>query len=133
MGELVAIANDGAQAARDGAAGTFVDALRRMGRGLAKLGDAAQIPIVPDRFDELEAIAAEEDASFSVSGAGGGDVAVYVGPNAASPKFIERAHALALFPLSLSLDNKGVRIASTSNAPVANATDVEPLGASSQT
>lgn len=111
MAELVAIANDGAKAARDGEAMAFIDALRRTARGLAKLGDAAQIPIVPDRFDELEAIAKEEDASFSVSGAGGGDVAVYVGPHPAGPKFLEHSHMLGLFPLSLSLDNKGVRIA----------------------
>jgi phosphomevalonate kinase len=133
MGELVAIANDGARAAREGEARAFVEALRRMARSLAKLGDAAQIPIVPERFDELEAIAAEDDASFSVSGAGGGDVAVYVGPNAASPKFIERAHALGLFLLSLSLDTKGVRIAPSSVTPVANVTGTNELEASHQT
>lgn len=117
MAELVAIANDGAKAARDNEAAQFVDALRRTARGLAKLGEAAQIPIVPDRFDELEAIAAEDDASFSVSGAGGGDVAVYVGPNPASPKFLEHSHTLGLFPLSLSLDNQGVRIALSASEP----------------
>jgi phosphomevalonate kinase len=130
MGDLTAIANDGARAARDGEASAFVDSLRRMARSLAKLGDAAQIPIVPERFDELEAIAAEDDASFSVSGAGGGDVAVYVGPNAASPKFLERAHALGLFLLTLSLDNKGVRIAPSIISPVANPTGVNELAAS---
>ncbi len=111
MDSLIAIAHDGAKAAREGDAPGFVDALRRTARGLAKLGDAAQISIVPDRFDELEAIALEDEASFSVSGAGGGDVAVHIGPRAPSPKFLERAHALGLFPLSLSLDNKGVRTA----------------------
>jgi phosphomevalonate kinase len=111
MGDLVTIANDGARAARDNDALGFVDSLRRTARALAKLGDAANIPIVPDRFDELEAIAVAEGASFSVSGAGGGDVAVYVGPKPPPPAFFERAHALGLFPLPLTLDNKGVRIA----------------------
>lgn len=128
MDDLVAIANDGARAARDHDAPAFVDALRRTARGLAALGVAAQIGVVPDRFDELEAIAAEEEASFSVSGAGGGDVAVYVGASAPGPKFLERAHALGLFPLALTLDNKGVRIA----PPIAAAGD-SVLGASDQT
>ncbi|MBX3232330.1 MAG: hypothetical protein KIT84_22150 [Labilithrix sp.] len=110
MSALVAIANDGARAARDGDGPAFVDALRRTARALAALGEAAQVGIVPDRFDELEAIAAAEEASFSVSGAGGGDVAVYVGAAAPSSKFRERAHALGLFSLPLSLDNKGVKI-----------------------
>ena len=46
-----------------------------------------------------------------MSGAGGGDVAVFIGPATPSPKFLERSHALGLFPLELSLDNKGVRMA----------------------
>ena len=127
MDDLIAIAEDGAGAARDNDAPAFVDALRRTARGLAVLGDAAGIGVVPDRFDELEAIAAEEEASFSVSGAGGGDVAVFVGPTTPGPKFLERAHALGLFPLALTLDNKGVRIA----PPVAASS--EGLGASDQT
>lgn len=135
MADLVAIANDGAKAAREGDARSFVEALRQTARALARLGDAAQVGIVPDHFDDLEAIAAERDASFSVSGAGGGDVAVYVGPLdaaggpfTASPKFLERAHALGLFPLSLSLDNKGVR-----TAPPLTASTAAEVGASSQT
>ena len=78
---------------------------------LDRLGAATQVAIVPPGFDGLEAIAAREEASFSVSGAGGGDVAVYVGRAAPSPTFVEHAHALGLFSLSLSLDHKGVRIA----------------------
>lgn len=129
MSELVSVANDGAKAAREGEAAAFVDALRRTARALARLGQAAQIAIVPDRFDELEAIAAEEDASFSVSGAGGGDVAVYVGPRAPGAKFLERAHTLGLFLLTLSLDNQGVRMA----PPAALASASSPrLGASDQ-
>lgn len=111
MDDLVAIANDAAGAAETGDAPAFVGALRRTARALARLGAAADVGIVPAGFDTLEALAAREDASFSVSGAGGGDVAVYVGPSEPSPDFVERAHALGLFSLDLSLDNKGVRIA----------------------
>jgi phosphomevalonate kinase len=111
MSDLVAIANDAARAVADGDAAAFVDGLRRTARGLARLGTEARVGIVPEGFDELEAIAAREDASFSVSGAGGGDVAVYVGRSEPSRTLAERAHALGLFPLDLSLDNEGVRIA----------------------
>jgi phosphomevalonate kinase len=112
IGDLCAIARDAEVAIERGDAGALIDALRRTARGLARLGTAAQVGIVPPGFDLLEEIAAREDASFSVSGAGGGDVAVYVGPSAPSAAFLEAAHALGLFSLSLTLDTKGVRSAS---------------------
>jgi phosphomevalonate kinase len=116
MDELVAIAHEASRAIQAGDGAAFVESLRRTAGGLARLGAAAQVPIVPTGFEALEAIAAREEASFSVSGAGGGDVAVYVGRGAPSPKFIERAHALGLMTLDLSLDQKGVRIAPAATA-----------------
>jgi phosphomevalonate kinase len=116
MNELTTIATDAAAAVAGGDGAAFVDTLRRTARGLARLGNAAHVGIVPPGFDSLEAIAAREEASFSVSGAGGGDVAVFVGRSAPTPKFLERAHALGLFSLALSLDTKGVRIAPAASA-----------------
>lgn len=116
MDELAAVAADSARAIDAGDAPAFVLGLRRTARALARLGDAANVGIVPAGFDALEALAAREDASMSVSGAGGGDVAVYVGPAEPSPSFLERARALGLFSLDLSLDTKGVRIASAAPA-----------------
>jgi len=109
--ELGAIAREADAAIAQSDAGAFVEALRRTARSLARLGVAAQVGIVPAGFETLEEIARGERASFSVSGAGGGDVAVYVGPAAPSPAFLEAAHALGLFSLSLSLDPNGVRVA----------------------
>ena len=120
MAELVAIANDAAAAVDAGDGPAFVDSLRRTARALARLGVAAQTGVVPAGFDALEAIAAREEASFTVSGAGGGDVAVFVGPAAPSPEFLRRAHALGLFSLTLSLDHKGVRIAPATSALAEN-------------
>jgi phosphomevalonate kinase len=125
MGELVAIANDAARAVQAGNAAGLVDSLRRTARGLDRLGAAAQVAIVPPGFDALEALAAREEASFSVSGAGGGDVAVYVGLASPSARFTERAQALGVVSLSLSLDQKGVRI-----APAVSAFAESPYGAS---
>jgi phosphomevalonate kinase len=115
LGEIAAAAARAVDAA-DGQG--LVDALRRTARALAELGEAAQVGIVPDGFDTLEAIALEENASFSVSGAGGGDVAVYVGPGAPSQTFLARAHALGLFALDVTLDDRGVR-AAPEESPIA--------------
>ncbi|HVJ92946.1 MAG TPA: hypothetical protein VM580_24260 [Labilithrix sp.] len=117
MDALVAIANEAAQAVDANASAAFVDCLRRTARGLARLGDAAGVGIVPAGFEELEAMAAREQASFSVSGAGGGDVAVYVGPLEPSSSFAERARALGLSPVDLTLDTRGVRLAPALPAP----------------
>ena len=116
MSELVAIANDaaGAAEAADGAA--FLEALRRTARALSRLGDAAGVGIVPAGFELLEELAKGEGASFSVSGAGGGDVAVYVGTAPPSARFTAQAKQLGLSQLDLSLDHKGVRIAPAPSA-----------------
>jgi phosphomevalonate kinase len=116
MKDLSALATDASRAIQAGDPAMFVETLRRTARALNRLGAAAQVGIVPAGFDSLEAIAEREAASFSVCGAGGGDVAAYVGSSAPSPTFVERAHALGLFPLDLSLDNKGVRIAPRASA-----------------
>lgn len=109
MNDLVAIANEAASAVDGGSAEGLVEALRRTARALDRLGVAAGVPIVPPGFEELEGIAAADRASFTVSGAGGGDVAIHLGPREPSARFLERAHAHGLFALPLTLDATGVR------------------------
>ncbi|MDF2692542.1 MAG: Phosphomevalonate kinase [Labilithrix sp.] len=116
MTELVIIAHDAARAIDDGDGPAFVTALRRTARGLARLGDAAGVGIVPSGFDELEALADRDEAAFCVSGAGGGDVAVYVGRLEPSASFLERAHALGLFALGVAIDDQGMRLAPAATA-----------------
>jgi phosphomevalonate kinase len=116
MSDLCSIARAGSLAVQTGDGDAFIDALRRTARALDRLGTAAKIGIVPSGFDALEALAAGEGAAFCVSGAGGGDVAVYVGRSKPSTEFLQRAHALGLFSLALSLDPKGVRIAPPASA-----------------
>jgi phosphomevalonate kinase len=117
MDALCASARGGADAVdrQDGAA--FVDALRRTARSLARLGAAAGVPIVPAGFDDLEAIASRDEAAFAVSGAGGGDVAVHVGPRAPSEAFLAQSRALGLEPLDLSVDRAGVRLHAAPEKP----------------
>jgi phosphomevalonate kinase len=90
----------------------FVCAARDYGRALDALGRSADAPIVPPAFAELAAMAAQEGAAFLPSGAGGGDVAVWLSSAAPSPLFAARAEALSMRPLPLRLDSDGARIQS---------------------
>lgn len=109
LGDLVAIAHEAADAVDAGSAERLVVSLRKTARALDRLGVAAGVPIVPPGFEELEAIAEGDGASFTVSGAGGGDVAIHLGPREPSALFLDRAHAHGLFALPLTLDATGVR------------------------
>jgi phosphomevalonate kinase len=125
MDDLAAVAHDGADAVARADHAALVDAVARTARALGRLGHATGAPIVPAGFDELAAIAAAEHAAFCVSGAGGGDVAAFVGDAKPSSRFLERAHALGLFLLDVDFDEKGVR-----TAPHAPAHAGAELGAS---
>jgi len=128
MGALVTVAHDAANAARTGDARLFIDAVQRTAEGLARLGAAAHVPIVPAGFEALADAAAAEGAAFCVSGAGGGDVAAFLGPARPSHAFLTRARQLGLFPLDVAVDEKGVRVVSQAAAFVAG-----PVESSSST
>jgi phosphomevalonate kinase len=110
IAELGSVAEGAVDAAVHDDCASFVLAVRRAARGLARLGAAAGAPIVPSGFDALEDAAARERAAFCVAGAGGGDVAVFVGGAPPSREFLENARALGLFLLDIGLDEKGVRV-----------------------
>ena len=110
------IANEAADAVRVGSRDRFVHAIRLAARSLFRLGIGAGAPIVPKGFDVLEDIAASNDAAFCVSGAGGGDVAAYVGSSPPSEAFAVRARGLGLFEIDVALDEKGVRVATPPSA-----------------
>ena len=112
---LQLIAHDAAAAVSIGSRDAFVAAIRRAARALSLLGAGADAPIVPEGFDALEAIAVDEGAAFCVSGAGGGDVAIFVGSAPPSAAFVRRAIAQGLFEIDVKLDEKGVRAATQSS------------------
>ena len=89
--------------------GAFVRAARDYGHALDALGQAADAPIVPPAFAELATLAEPHDAAFLPSGAGGGDVAVWLALAPPSADFVERAGALGMRPLPLAVDRGGVR------------------------
>jgi phosphomevalonate kinase len=130
IGELSVVAGEAAAAVREGDRDRFIHAIRRASRALARLGAAASAPIVPEGFERLEEAAAAECASFCVSGAGGGDVAAYVGSGRPSAAFVERALALGLFEIDVELDEKGVRALSQPAAVLGDGATAEMISTS---
>jgi phosphomevalonate kinase len=103
------LAAQASAAVEAGDAPSFVGWAREFGQALAALGDAAGAPIVPPRFATLASIAEREQAAFLPSGAGGGDVAVWLGTAPPSAAFAARAQELAMRPLGLGIDRGGLR------------------------
>jgi phosphomevalonate kinase len=112
---LHAASREAAAAVDAGALDRFVFAAGSFGVGLAALGHAADAPIVPTAFAELAALAACEQAAFLPSGAGGGDVGVFLGSAPPSGAFLARAGALSMTRLDLGFDRGGVRLDSPSS------------------
>lgn len=97
-----------ARAVDTGDAHAFVDALDRQHAALAALGAAAGAPIVTPAVAELRTLARREGATVLPSGAGGGDVALFVGRAPPSAALSARARALSHQALSLRLGARGV-------------------------
>jgi len=102
-------AREAAASIQGGDATCFVRSAREFGQALRALGEAADAPIVPPAFAELASLAVAEDAAFLPSGAGGGDVAVWLGLAPPSAAFCARALALSMRPLAVGVDRGGVR------------------------
>jgi len=87
------------------------------GAALAELGQFADAPIVPAACATLATMASQEGGAFLPAGAGGGDVAVFLGPSAPSEAFLSCAKSLQLSPVALGLDTQGVRVISKEPSP----------------
>jgi phosphomevalonate kinase len=108
-------ASEAARAVETADAARFVACARDYGALLAALGTLAGAPIVPPACAELAGHAEREAGAFLPSGAGGGDVSVWIGPGAPSASFDSHARDLGLGRLALSIDTGGVRPALGSN------------------
>jgi phosphomevalonate kinase len=107
---LLSAASQGATQAvdaRDPAA--FIAALGAQYDALGALGRAAGIPIVTPQMATLDEVAKHEAARFGPSGAGGGDIALYVGQAASTERFRARAEAEELCLLDLQLGAPGLQ------------------------
>ena len=93
----------------EGSGRAFVDAARGFSEALEQLGEDADAAIVPLEFRRLAVVAATQNAAFFPSGAGGGDIGVYLGTTPPSDDFEARAKQLGMRDLNLRLDTHGVR------------------------
>src|SRR6185369_13579807 len=89
-------------------AADFVAAIARQVTTLSALGAAAGVNIVTTELAELARLAVALGAAFLPAGAGGGDVAYWVGTQAPPPAFAERARELGLSRVELALGARGV-------------------------
>jgi phosphomevalonate kinase len=94
----------------------FVRALQAQRRALAELGAAAGVPIVSAAVEELAALAGPEGASVIPSGAGGGDVALFVGRQPPSRALLARAAELGYRPLAAAIGARGAHRVRLSSA-----------------
>lgn len=91
----------------NGSAADFVAALADQLTALTELGDAADVPIVLPELRPL-CSAVPSDACFIPSGAGGGDVMLYVSGRPSALPFRRQAHALGLELVPLRVGARGV-------------------------
>ncbi|HYQ01022.1 MAG TPA: hypothetical protein VER96_20270 [Polyangiaceae bacterium] len=108
IGDQAQAAEAALGAAQRGHAADFVAAIARQVSTLSALGQAANVNIVTPELGELARIATQHGAAFLPAGAGGGDVAYWVGADAPSAAFAARAHELGLTRVQLSLAARGV-------------------------
>ncbi len=95
-------------AAQRGDGADFVRAIARQVTTLTALGESAGVSIVTAELADLAYLASAHRAAFLPAGAGGGDVAYWVGPSAPPPESATRASELGLSRLQLTLGARGV-------------------------
>ena len=106
FGAQVAASHQAADALRKEDAVGFLRGLRAQHDALRELGQHAKLPIVQPSVERLHR-SLPSDACFLPSGAGGGDVSLYVGLDRSPNRFREEALAQGMHRLTLGLDAAG--------------------------
>jgi phosphomevalonate kinase len=88
----------------------FIKAIAAQIDALGALGRAAGAEIVTGSVAELRPSAGDEGAVFGPSGAGGGDIAMWIGKSRPSAAFLARASFHQLEPLGLIVGAEGVHV-----------------------
>jgi phosphomevalonate kinase len=101
-----------AEALTQGDGAGLIAALAEQRDALGNLGNSAGAPIVTPQVGRLDALARKEGATVLPAGAGGGDVALFVGTAAPSAALRELARELDQRPLALDLGARGVHCGS---------------------
>ena len=92
-----------------GSRSAFIAALQAQFLALSALGQLAQLPIVLPAIARLYPFV-PEDACFLPSGAGGGDISIYVGSSASPENFRTQAEAVGLTRVELRLGAPGLTL-----------------------
>jgi phosphomevalonate kinase len=111
LGDQAAAAVTAAGSLERQEAGVFIAALRDQQRALAGLGHAAGVPIVTPELSALAAHAEGEGGALLPAGAGGGDIAIFVGTAASTPALRAALENRAHRRLALDLAAPGVALA----------------------
>ena len=110
MENLVLAAEDAERAFEEGSGTGVIRALRDQLRGLTDLGEHAGVRIVTREVARLADRASEEDAVILPAGAGGGDIALYVGEKPPSPGLLAAFDAERHTRLELALGAAGLHL-----------------------
>lgn len=110
MEGLTASAEDAERAFDEGSPADVIRALRDQLRGLADLGEHSGARIVTREVARLADLAGEEDAVVLPAGAGGGDVAIYAGTAAPSPRLVAAFEKERHARLELTLGAEGLHL-----------------------
>lgn len=108
LGAQATAAGAAASAAQAGDADALVAALRDQGRALLELGRHAEAPIVTPELAELGPLAEATGGVLVPAGAGGGDIALFVGPAPSPPALREALEGRAHRLLPVGLAARGV-------------------------
>lgn len=108
---LKAAAEDAERAFDEGSPGDVIRALRDQLRSLTDLGEHSGAKIVTREVARLADLAGEEDAIVLPAGAGGGDVALFVGRDAPSASLAAAFDAERHVVLDVKLSAKGLHLA----------------------
>jgi phosphomevalonate kinase len=108
MDVLVAAARRAAQALRRRDASDLIAMLHAQREGLSALGRASRVPIVTPAVARLAAWAEPRGAAVIPSGAGGGDIVLWVSTGSSPEEFRALAERLGHFHVCLALHARGV-------------------------
>jgi len=112
MGSQVLAAHDAALAVQRHDARAFIAALRAQTRALSQLGAAANVPIVTPELGKLAPQAEQEGGVLLPAGAGGGDIALFVGQAASTAGLRAALENHAHRRLDADLSAPGVQVLS---------------------
>jgi phosphomevalonate kinase len=110
--DLTAAAEDAERAFDEDDASGVVRALRAQLRGLTDLGELARAPIVTREVARLAELADADDAVVVPAGAGGGDIAIYVGLTPPSARLVKAFEGERYLRAELELGAKGLHLLS---------------------